>query len=300
MDEVGGLGGFGRTSQFKGKVLPDLSYCAQQVRRADYDRFLCTLFAQPAEREALLALYAFNDEIARVREAASEPMLGRMRLQWWRDAIAGVYAGQRRREPAVAALAEAIEKFGLTRAHFEQLIEGREFDCEDRPPATLDHLVSYAAATAAPLVTLSAEVCGARDGAVAVAAADTGVAWALTGLLRAVPFHARSRRLYLPAALNRQHNLDPFAMFEKGAVPGLAAVVAAVAACARDHLCRARAARSAVPAKALPAFLPATLANLYLKRIAAAGDNPFHPRVQDPAGLGRIAVLLLARLRGRY
>ncbi len=280
--------------------MPDLSYCARQVRRFDHDRFLCTLFAPPAEREALSALYAFNIEIARVREAAREPMLGRMRLQWWRDVIAGIYAAQAPREPVAAALADAVARFALTRDYFDRLLDGREFDCEDRPPATLDDLAAYAEATAAPLVKLSAEVCGARDDRVAAAAEDLGIAWALCGLIRAVPFHARAKRLYLPAALNRQHGLDVFAMFEKGTSPGLASVVEAVSARAREHLIRARTARAEVPTRALPAFLPATLTDLYLRRISASRYDPFDKHLQTPAGAGRLMALFIARLRCRY
>ncbi len=65
----------------------ELSACGRIVRENDPDRFFCTLFAPPAKREALFALYAFNHELARVAESVSEPMLGEIRLQWWREAL---------------------------------------------------------------------------------------------------------------------------------------------------------------------------------------------------------------------
>ncbi len=64
-------------------------YCEQLVREADKDRFLATLFAPAARRPALFALYAFNAEIARVRDIAREPMPGEIRLQWWREVVEG-------------------------------------------------------------------------------------------------------------------------------------------------------------------------------------------------------------------
>ena len=64
------------------------------MRHHDRDRFQTALFAPAERREALFALYAFNYEIARVREAVREPMLGQIRLQWWREAIAAAYAGE--------------------------------------------------------------------------------------------------------------------------------------------------------------------------------------------------------------
>lgn len=279
--------------------MPQLSYCAEQVRRFDNDRFLCTLFAPPTEREAMAGLYAFNIEIARVRETVREPLLGRIRLQWWRDAIAGIFAGAKQREPVPAALADAVARFRLSREPFDRLIDAREFDLDDRPPATLDDLVAYAEVTGAPLVKLSAEILDARGADVDRAATQLGIAWALTGLIRAVPFHARSRRLYLPAAVSRKAGLDVLAMFERGSVPGLGEVVAAVAARAAAHLAEAQSARAAVPQRALPAFLPATLAGVYLKRIASAANDPFDRRVQA-AGTGRLVALVLSRFRGRY
>src|ERR1700731_1564648 len=68
-----------------------LSPVAALVRRHDRDRFQTVLFAPAARREALFALYAFNYEIARVRERVSEPTLGRLRLEWWREIIAAAY-----------------------------------------------------------------------------------------------------------------------------------------------------------------------------------------------------------------
>ena len=52
------------------------------------------LYAESTPREALLALYGFNYEVARVREVVSEPMLGHIRLQWWRDVISAAFSGE--------------------------------------------------------------------------------------------------------------------------------------------------------------------------------------------------------------
>src|SRR5437588_1275677 len=70
-----------------------LSPVAALVRRHDRDRFQTVLFAPAARREALFALYAFNYEIARVRESVMQPMLGQIRLQWWRENIAAAFEG---------------------------------------------------------------------------------------------------------------------------------------------------------------------------------------------------------------
>ena len=74
--------------------MADLSYCAKQIRDFDNDRFLASLFADDAVREDLFALYAFNLEVARTRERVSEPMLGQIRLQWWRELIEAPPSGR--------------------------------------------------------------------------------------------------------------------------------------------------------------------------------------------------------------
>ena len=91
------------------------------ARAADYDRYLSALFAPVGSREALFALIAFNHEVARIPEAVSEPMLGRIRLQWWREVVEAVYAGApaRRHEVAVP-LADAIRACSLDRAPFDR------------------------------------------------------------------------------------------------------------------------------------------------------------------------------------
>src|ERR1700720_1226840 len=93
-----------------------LSPVAALVRRHDRDRYQTALFAPAGRREALLALYAFNYEIARVRESVTEPMLGLIRLQWWREVLDAAYAGAPpRQHPVVLPLAAAIRDFGLSR-----------------------------------------------------------------------------------------------------------------------------------------------------------------------------------------
>jgi NADH dehydrogenase [ubiquinone] 1 alpha subcomplex assembly factor 6 len=278
-----------------------LSELGRMVRQHDRDRFLTTLFAPAAERHALLALYAFNHEVAKTREVVSEPMLGRIRLQWWRDSLDQIYAGApARRHEVVGPLAAAIERRALTRGHFDALIDARERDLEDAPPETLAALEAYAESSSAPLVLLALEALGERSDAARAAGRAVGIAYALTGLLRAVPFHARAKRLYLPRALCASAGLEiDRGLFELRPTPALPQVVAPVAARAAFHLAQAHALARRVPRAALPALLPAVLARADLARLNRAGYDPFAPLVAapDPRRAWRLA---FAALRGRY
>ncbi len=276
---------------------PELSYCAAEVRRHDPERFLTALFAPRERREDLLTLYAFNLEVAKAREVASEPTLGLIRLEWWRETIAGIYAGEPRRHAVALPLAELVARRGLTRGHFERLIAGRERDFDEAPPASLAELESYAAATSSTLQALVLEALGVRDAGAEAAAREVGIAWALAGLLRAVPFHARWRRLYLPRDALAEAGLEPEELFARGGAAGLAAVVRPIAERAREHIAAAR--RQHVPRAALPALLPAVLAEWHIGQLRRSGFDPFalEPRPRRPFAAIR---LTLAALRGRY
>jgi phytoene synthase len=277
----------------------EISYCARLLRRQDPDRYLTALFAPASRREALFALYAFNLELARIRESVREPLLGRMRLQWWRETLAEVAAGQVRAHEVAMPLAAAIAEHKLDMALLERLIDAREQDMESDPPADLAALVDYARGTSGTLTELALEVLGRPDSAVREAGRALGIAWALIGLLRAVPFHAGQRRLYLPASLAAEAGLSPGQLFERGASPAVDRVVRQLAEESRRWLAQAEGARRAVDRRFQPAFLPASLARGHLRRLSAAGYNPFDVRVQQPPP-GRVWGLALRSLLGGY
>lgn len=276
-----------------------LSYCAEQVRRFDNDRFICSLFAPAEEREAMAAVYTFNLEVARIREMAREPLLGHMRLQWWRDTLDAIYTGAPLRHQVALALADAVNRYGLDRRQFDRFLDARAFDLDDLAPQTLDALIDYADGTSAALAQLSLQILGGTGEAAEKAVRDVGIAWALTGILRAVPFHAQARRVYLPAELSRGAGLDVAQMFETGPVDGLAPVVRSISDKALGFVQSARRYRSEIPKRALPALLPATLAVIYLRRLAKCGFNPFDPRVRS-TGPSRLVWTAVNRMRGAY
>ncbi len=273
------------------------AYCAAQVRRVDRDRYLTALFVPAAARAHVLALYAFNSEIARAREVVSEPQLAAIRLQWWRETLEDLYAGRSRAQPIVEALADTIAGRGLSRVHFDRLIDAREADLADAPIATLAELEAYAENSSAPLLRLVLEVLGYRDGTGHIAARDVGTAHALVGLLRAVPFHARAKRLYLPAELLDAHGVSRGDLFEPRPSAGLNQVVKLVAARAGERLRAARALRIEVLKRARRGLLLATLADRYLGALHRADGDVFAlPRDLPNAALR----LAFARCLGRY
>jgi phytoene synthase len=242
-----------------------LSYCAETVRKHDPDRFLLTLLAKPAARDGLFVLYAFNYEIAKTREVVTETRLGLIRLQWWRDAIAAIYDGKKPlKHEVVEPLAAVIRHYNLPRELFDNLLYAREFDLEDKLPATLDGMKHYADYTNTPLLKLALMIEGKQAADDDVKAAATS--YALAGLLRAVVAHSKQRRCYLPEDLLHKAETNQYALFEGKEFDKLKPVVKAVV----------DAAKTPSP------LLYAKLAAMYLRQIEKADYNLLSSALQLP------------------
>ncbi len=180
------------------------SYAQDIVRSHDYNRYLVSLFAKSyTQKQALWAIYAFNYEIARTREIVSDTTIGLIRLTWWRDALKSIYGmpTEHKRSlddhPILPELADAINDFTLPYDYFDELLLGREFDLEDLQPETLDGLITYIQNTNGPLLKLTALITGADQSVIDPLALANG----LSGILRAIPFHAQHNIVMLPAAM---------------------------------------------------------------------------------------------------
>lgn len=259
-----------------------LSYCGEEVRTHDHDRFLTCLFAPSARREDLFALYAFNLEVAKTAEVVSEPMLGRIRLQWWREALDGVYQGTPRKHAVVEPLAAAVKKCDLPRTLFDAIIDGRELDLEDEPLRDLQSFETYTAMTSAALTRLAAMVLGVKAEDALQAADHVGSAWAMIGLLRAVPFHAARKRLFLPVELTDKYDLERGDLFELRPSKALAKITEEIAKHAEVRLREARTRNQSFDRSTIAAVLPAVIARQHLKNLAGAGWNPLDPSAQGP------------------
>jgi phytoene synthase len=257
------------------------AYCAAQARSADHGRWLCTLFAPEAARRDLWTLLAFNAEIARTREVVREPMLGQIRLQWWREAIAEAYDGQVRAHQVMAPLADAIARRCPPRQRFETLLDGRLRDLDDRPFATLADLEAYAQATSGTLSLLMLDMLGVEDAAARDVAARIGTAWALVGLVRATAHLAAHRRLMLPSDL--MGDINPESLFTGLPDGRLADVLRAVIDRAAALLVEARRHRGRVPAPSLPALVSAQLLDQRITRIRRAQFRVFDLPAEAPS-----------------
>lgn len=156
-------------SLFYGAPSAAHDYVLAEVRAADRDRFLTTLFAPEPQRRGLLALLAFDHELARTRSVTREPMLARIRLEWWREAvIEAAGEGKPRRQPIVEVLSETVRRHRLPVQGFGDLIDAREEEVE----GALDAVRAGHA-----LADLQLAVLDVTDEPTRNAARDVGAAW---------------------------------------------------------------------------------------------------------------------------
>jgi len=230
---------------------PSLSACAEIVRRHDPDRFLTALFAPSEQRETLFVLYAVNHELARAREAVSNPMLALIRLQWWRE----VAEGARRRHEVAGPLGEALDGGRLDGADLLAMIDGREAEAE--PIATEAAFREYVQATAGGVAMAAGRALGAAGPALD-ALRDLGAAYGVAGILRSVPALARQSRCVLPEDILAQHGLTAEAIIANPDLIATAGIRTRIAAIASEWLRTGR--TTPLPKQAIAAALPAVLA----------------------------------------
>jgi phytoene synthase len=259
------------------------SHCEGLIREGDPDRYFATLFAPAAARPHLFALYAFSLTVARVREAAANPMAGEIRLQWWRDALQGEARGDVKANPVAAALEDAIVTRRLGRQPFVDLIDARVFDLYDDPMPRVNDLEGYCGETASSLFRLASLIlCDGAEPGGAAAAGHAGVAYGITGLLRALPWHARDGQVYLPADTLRAHGVTREDIVTGRGGPGLRGAAADLRALARRHLAAYEAARATISPAAQPAFLPLALVEPYLAAMERPTYDPLNTVVEIP------------------
>jgi len=256
--------------------------CLATLRDTDRDRYLACLLAPEDRRGALAALYAFNAELARIRDLVHEPLPGEVRMQYWRDLLEGQAHGSSAANPIAAELLAAIELHHLPRQTLIDMIDARIFDLYDDPMETRGTLEGYAGETASALIQLASLVLSPEDARrSADAAGHAGVAQAIAGLLLLMPLHRSRGQLYLPLEILTATGLDRDSFLEGKDTARISASIEAFAGLGREHLAKARAAGNISPT-VFPAFLPVVLAEPVLKRAQVLGANLFDRSFQQP------------------
>ena len=268
----------------------DIAYLTGLVRAQDRPRYYATLFAPPGLRDDLFAIYGLAAEIERIPDHVTEPALGEIRLQWWRDALLGpAERGGEGQSPAIRAAAAVIERHRLPLAPCLHLVDARSADLYSDPPATVSDLEARLGETQSALFQMAAIMAGSAGPETADAAGHAGVAYGLSRRLASFADDRTRGRTILPAALLAEGGLSVADAFS--APPAeLNEPLAAMRDLALRHLRLAVEEAGALPRPFRPIFLPlATVAPVLARLERNAGGL---------SDLAILATIAWARVRG--
>ena len=172
-------------------------YCQDKAARSGSSFYYSFLFLEANQRRAITALYAFCREVDDIVDTDGEPAIAAVKLNWWRDEIARLFAGNAQ-HPVTRALNPVIKEFDLPLEQFLEIIDGMEMDLEQHRYASFKDLALYCYRVASVVGLLAAEIFGYRDRRTLKYAHDLGIAFQLTNIVRDVYEDAQRNRIYLP------------------------------------------------------------------------------------------------------
>ena len=238
--------------------------------------------------------------MGRIPATVSEPLLGAIRLQWWRDTVDAFPAGLRSGHPVADALGAAQRRYGLPVGLLHGVIDGQEIGLSADPPADEAALRTHFAKTEGALFELASRVLAGEEPpwAVREGLLAAGRACGLARLLVELPALTAERRTLVPETTLKAAGLSAGALYDGPPRPALDAIVAAIVGEARRELSAARGALSSAARPFRLAALPLALVEPYLAVSQRAGRDPLLT-VADLVPLTRVVRLFWAHSTGR-
>ncbi len=255
---------------------PDIA--AEAVRTGDPDRYVASLGAPVELRRRLFALYFFNIEVARAPWSSQDPGIAAIRIEWWREAIDRIFAGEPPpAHPAAAELARAIQGAGLPPASFQRIVTARRQDFAGARRPGRESFSVYIEATSAELMWLAARLLGTP------AASEK--------VVRDFAWGAGTASFLRAAAELKRRGRFPFAMADDDLRWAVSE--------AERRVRSARLRRLEVPRRALPAMLAGWRADATLRRAKSSVGAVFSSGLSE-SEFARRGSLLVRSLTGRW
>ena len=251
-------------------------FCQDLVQRSDVESFLCLPFVPANARPSVLAVRAFNVEVAKAADKASDVRIAEMRLKWWDGVVDNLIKRNPPEHPIADALCDALHSHDLDPDLLRSVIEWRVKDLHIKQPETVADLEKYAEGTQAALQSLCLSVLGVgkHEGSM-VATRHVGIAMGLALVLRGTRFHASRNKLYIPKEVASAYKLSPGSVAKGQPTQELSQCVYDLSMLAKDHLDKAKAASWS--ADALPALYPAAIPRIFLDKLEELEFDIMHP-----------------------
>ncbi|KAG8832188.1 hypothetical protein FRC17_001782 [Serendipita sp. 399] len=258
-------------------------YCQTLVRKNDYEGYLNSFLFPPRIRNEYLALKAFNTELAMIPEATSQSTIAQMRLTFWRDAVKAIYEGNPPQQPVALALRPLT--MVVPSYHLLRIVDARISEVKHPGFVSVEDLTSHAESTSSTLLYAFLSLLNLSSSSLySHAASHIGIANSYAILLRALPFQASKRRLFVPAELTAKHGVSQEEVFRLGGdARGISDAVYELACLANDHINTAKSMFEGkkIPPEVLPVLLTAVPTISYLNRLESSNFHAFEPKLQS-------------------
>lgn len=277
--------------------MTEFSYCADELKKSDYYRYICCLFTPHKFRDRLYALYAFNFEVSKIKDITTEHMTGLIRLTWWIEAINEIYSGQAtRNHEVVKALGKTVKDTNIPREYLEHIVIGRETDLGLKHIPDFEALQKYIDDTSVNLLKASLHVLDIKTKEALEAAQHIGTAYAIIGLMRSLKWAAPKKQALIPHDMLERNSITIEDIAEGHHLEKFKPIVKELCAKVDKHLKQADLLRKSLPKEALPVYLHSVIAKIFLKRIRKNHYDLFHSDLES----GKVWVLVRMFLAAKF
>lgn len=206
-------------------------------------------------------------EIASIQDIVTQSQIGKMRIEWWKQAINDTFHGSPPNHPVALALANSLETARLSKSWFNRILNERADTMFMPAFSSIEALERYGENTNSVLIYLHLEALGIVDLKCDHAASHIGKAAAMATQLRAAPLHLSKSQLYLPTDIMNKHSIVTEDIIRKGTTKHFEEAIFELSTRANDQAITARTYQAEIPKEAVPALLNLVPAQYYLKQL---------------------------------
>jgi len=176
------------------------AYCRGVARTKARNFYYSFLLLSQAQRNSMCAIYAFMrqcDDLSDNPDAGSAQSMAA-----WRAELAAALEGRYGPHPCWPAFHDTVERYGIPRQYFYEMIDGVSSDLGPRDVQTFDELYRYCYQVASVVGLTIVHIFGMKPGPESRRALELaekcGVAFQLTNIIRDVKEDQERGRTYLP------------------------------------------------------------------------------------------------------
>jgi phytoene synthase len=277
----------------------------EAARAGEPDRYLAALLAPADIRDDLVAIAAFAAEIARIPSLVDEPMMGEIRLQWWRDSLALAKSSKDLTgNPVADALIGAVRRRGLDVARMTGAVDAAAFGLSGDLFADDAALEDYLSASEGAYFAEALAIAEMSDDAAAAVVRPAAIAYGMARTLLQLPARLHNGGFPIPLSRLEAAGVEPSALVQRP-IPeavrrAVAGAIEGLVGRGREALAEARAAITAgAGSRCRAALLPLVMVEPYFRLQSRVKSSPLEG-IPDVTPFSRICRLGFAYATGRW